>query len=192
MVELAGDVGRVETKAGAQAALDTLNVAEGPEDVSRLARLAAAKGTKTRAIVKLLGRAAILLTTTAFDIAVLAGLGGVHGVRFCRVVQSRRRTGDLALRPLAQDSPDAASTFTAAAVAGLRRTGGSCPLVAGQTVAQEFGHRHRETQERSQLIGRDRNQDRTKHRCERADQDRAVHHLVVAVDQLRQKQTEDQ
>jgi len=70
LVELAGDVGRVETKAGAQAALDTLKVAEGPEDVSRLARLAAAKGTKTRAIVKLLGRAAILLTTTAFDIAV--------------------------------------------------------------------------------------------------------------------------
>lgn len=69
LVELVGDVGRVETKAGAQAALDTLKVAEGPEDVSRLARLAAAKGGKTRAIVKLLGRAAIVLTTTAFDIA---------------------------------------------------------------------------------------------------------------------------
>ena len=69
LVELVGDVGRVETMAGAQAALDTLKVAEGPEDVSRLARLAAAKGTKTRAIVKLLGRAAIVLTTTAFDIA---------------------------------------------------------------------------------------------------------------------------
>jgi len=69
LVELVGDVGRVETKAGAQAALDTLKVAEGPEDVSRLARLAAAKGTKTRAIVKLLGRAAIVLTTTALDVA---------------------------------------------------------------------------------------------------------------------------
>ena len=69
LVELVGDVGRVETKAGAQAALDTLKVAEGPEDVSRLVRLAAAKGTKTRAIVKLLGRAAIVLTTTTFDIA---------------------------------------------------------------------------------------------------------------------------
>jgi len=69
LVELVGDVGRVETKAGAQAVLDTLKVAEGPEDVSRLARLAAAKGTKTRAIVKLLGRAAIVLTTTALDVA---------------------------------------------------------------------------------------------------------------------------
>ena len=69
LVELIGDVGRVETKASAQTALDTFKVAEGPEDVSRLARLAAAKGTKTRAIVKLLGRAAIVLTTGALDIA---------------------------------------------------------------------------------------------------------------------------
>ena len=69
IVELVGNVGRVETKAGTQAALDTLKVAEGPEDVSRMARLAAAKGTKTRAIVKLLGRAAIVLTTGAFEVA---------------------------------------------------------------------------------------------------------------------------
>src|SRR5579862_2348789 len=38
VVELVGNVGRVETKAGAQAALDGLKVAEGPQDVSRLAR----------------------------------------------------------------------------------------------------------------------------------------------------------
>ena len=69
LVELVGDVGRIETRAGAQAALDGLKVAEAPEDVSRLARLAAAKGTKTRAIVKLLGRAAIVLTTGALDVA---------------------------------------------------------------------------------------------------------------------------
>jgi len=69
LVELVGNVGRVETKGGAQAALDTLKIAEGPEDVSRFARLAAAKGTKTRAIIKLLGRAAIVLTTGALDIA---------------------------------------------------------------------------------------------------------------------------
>jgi hypothetical protein len=67
LVELAGNVGRVETKAGAQAALDSLKIAESPEDVARLARLAAAKGPKTRAIVKLLGRAAIVLTASALD-----------------------------------------------------------------------------------------------------------------------------
>jgi hypothetical protein len=69
LVELAENTGRVETKAGTQAALDSLAVAEGPKDMSRLARLAAAKGGKTRAIVKLLGRAAIVLTAGAFDLA---------------------------------------------------------------------------------------------------------------------------
>jgi hypothetical protein len=69
LAELVGNVGRVETKAGTQAALDSLKVAEGPQDVSRLARLAAAKGTKTRAIIKLLGRAAIVLTASALDLA---------------------------------------------------------------------------------------------------------------------------
>jgi hypothetical protein len=68
LVELGGDVGRIETRAGTQAALDSLTVAEEPEDVSRVARLAAAKGGKTRAIVKLLGRGAIMLTAGAFGI----------------------------------------------------------------------------------------------------------------------------
>jgi hypothetical protein len=69
VVELVGNVGRVETKAGTQAALDSLKIAESPQDVSRLARLAAAKGPKTRAIIKLLGRAAIVLTASALDLA---------------------------------------------------------------------------------------------------------------------------
>ena len=70
LVDLAGDVGRVESKAGAQAALDGLQIAEEPRDVSRLARLSAAKGGKTRAIVKLLGRAALVLAVSAFDLAI--------------------------------------------------------------------------------------------------------------------------
>jgi hypothetical protein len=69
LVELAENAGRVESKAGTQAALDGLAVAEEPQDMSRLARLAAAKGGKTRAIIKLLGRAAIVLTASAFDLA---------------------------------------------------------------------------------------------------------------------------
>jgi hypothetical protein len=69
VVQLVGNVGRVETKAGTQAALDSLKIAETPQDVSRLARLAAAKGGKTRAIIKLLGRAAIVLTASALDLA---------------------------------------------------------------------------------------------------------------------------
>ncbi len=69
LVELAEDTGRIEAKAGTQAAMDSLAVAEEPQDVSRLARLAAAKGGKTRAIVKLLGRAAIVLTASTLDLA---------------------------------------------------------------------------------------------------------------------------
>lgn len=66
---LVGDVGRVESKAGTAAALDSLKVAETPEDLSRFARLAAAKGPKTRAIIKLLGRGAILLSVSAIELA---------------------------------------------------------------------------------------------------------------------------
>jgi hypothetical protein len=69
LVELAENTRRIEAKAGTQAALDSLAVAQEPQDMSRLARLSAAKGGKTRAIVKLLGRAAIVLTATTFDLA---------------------------------------------------------------------------------------------------------------------------
>jgi hypothetical protein len=69
LTELVGDVGRIESKAGTQAALDSLQIAQEPRDVSRLARLSAAKGAKTRAIIKLLGRGAIVLAASAFDLA---------------------------------------------------------------------------------------------------------------------------
>jgi hypothetical protein len=69
LVRLVGDVGRVQAKAGTQAALDGLRLAQGPRDMSRIARLAAAKGGKTRAILKLAGRGAILLTMSTFNLA---------------------------------------------------------------------------------------------------------------------------
>jgi len=69
LVDLVGDVGRIESKAGTQAALDSFKIAEEPRDVSRLARLSAAKGGQTRAIIKLLGRGAIMLAVSAFDVA---------------------------------------------------------------------------------------------------------------------------
>ena len=70
------DVGRVQANAGTQAALDSLKVAEGPRDLSRFARLAAAQGGKTRAIIKLAGRAAIMLAFATLQIASWA-LGAV-------------------------------------------------------------------------------------------------------------------
>ncbi len=69
LVGLAQNTGRIEAKAGGQAALDSLAIAQEPQDISRMARLAAAKGGKTRAIVKLLGRAAIVLTASAIELA---------------------------------------------------------------------------------------------------------------------------
>jgi hypothetical protein len=69
LVRLAKDVGRVGEKAGTKGALDTLRIAEGPKDVARAARLAESKGGQTRAILKLLGRGALLLAAGAFDLA---------------------------------------------------------------------------------------------------------------------------
>lgn len=69
LLRMMGDIGRVQTKAGTQAALDGMRLAEGPRDVSRLARLAEKAGGKTRAILKLAGRAAIAFTFALFDLA---------------------------------------------------------------------------------------------------------------------------
>jgi len=87
LLQLASDVGRVQAKAGTQAALDGLKLAQGPRDMSRLARLAATKGGKTRAILKLAGRGAILLTVGTFNLAmwlfwaVLTVLGFVSSLK---------------------------------------------------------------------------------------------------------------
>ncbi|MGY3234289.1 hypothetical protein ACVWZ4_005191 [Bradyrhizobium sp. USDA 4472] len=68
LVRLGKDVTRVAEKSGARGAMDTLRIAEGPKDVSRAARLAEAQGSKTRAIMKVLGRGALLLVGGAFDL----------------------------------------------------------------------------------------------------------------------------
>jgi hypothetical protein len=69
LVRLARDVGRLSEKAGTRGALDTLRIAEGPKDVARAARLAESRGGQTRAILKLLGRGALLLAAGAFNLA---------------------------------------------------------------------------------------------------------------------------
>jgi hypothetical protein len=68
LVRLGKDVGRVGEKAGVRGALDTLAISEGPKDVARAARLAESKGGQTRAILKILGRGALLLVAGAFDL----------------------------------------------------------------------------------------------------------------------------
>jgi hypothetical protein len=69
LVRLVSDVGTVQAKAGTQAALDGLKLAEGPRDMGRIAKLAEKKGGKTRAILRFLGRSAILLSIGTFNLA---------------------------------------------------------------------------------------------------------------------------
>jgi len=83
LVGLAQNTGRIEAKAGSQAALDSLAIAQAPQDMSRMARLAAAKGGKTRATVKLLGRAAIVLTASAIEVASWLLWAGFALLGFC-------------------------------------------------------------------------------------------------------------
>ena len=68
LVRLAKDVGRIGERAGIRAAQDTLKIAENPKDVARAARLAEGKGGQTRAILKILGRGALLLAAGAFNL----------------------------------------------------------------------------------------------------------------------------
>ncbi len=69
LVRLAKDTVRVAEKAGTRGALDVLRIADGPQDVARAAQLAESKGSQTRAIVKILGRGALLLAAGAFNLA---------------------------------------------------------------------------------------------------------------------------
>jgi hypothetical protein len=110
LVRLVGDVDRVQARAGTRAALDGLKLAEGPRDMSRLARLAAAKGGKTRAILKLAGRGAIVLAAGTFNLtmwvfwALVMLLGFVSSLkrmteriteRYCARRKRRRARGAL-------------------------------------------------------------------------------------------------
>ncbi|MEA2935516.1 MAG: hypothetical protein QOD74_2162 [Variibacter sp.] len=69
LMKLAGDLGRVQSRAGTQGALDALKLAENPRDVARIAKLAEKKGSKTRAILKILGRGAIVLSVASWNLA---------------------------------------------------------------------------------------------------------------------------
>jgi hypothetical protein len=89
VVELAGNVGTIQAKAGGRAALEAVRLAEQPKDVAKFARLAVAKGGKTRAILKFLGRAAIELTVTIFQLALWL-LGAIANfISFCAMLKWR-------------------------------------------------------------------------------------------------------
>ena len=104
LVRLAKDVGRVGEKAGARGALDTLSIAEGPKDVARAARLAEAKGGQTRAILKVLGRGALLLAAGAFNLSlwVFSALMALFGLLSSIKATTERLTQSWLLRKKAR------------------------------------------------------------------------------------------
>jgi hypothetical protein len=87
LLHLVRDIGRVQAKAGSRAALDGLKLADSPKDVARLARLAEAKGTKTRAIIKLAGRGAIMLTTGLVSLASWLFWAAVNVLMLCAMLK---------------------------------------------------------------------------------------------------------
>lgn len=88
LTRMIGDVGKVRSAAGTRAALDGLKLAEGPRDLSRLAKLAQKEGSKTRAILKLLGRSALAAAVLSFN-AVTSLFGLLLGVLgFCAALKS--------------------------------------------------------------------------------------------------------
>jgi hypothetical protein len=109
LVRLMEDTGRVRAKAGTRAAMDGLKIAESPKDMARVARLAEAQGSKTRAILKLGGRAAIALTVGAFNLASWAFSALVAILGFCATGQGLDRAHHPALARLAQGAMGAAS-----------------------------------------------------------------------------------
>src|SRR5262249_54238467 len=96
LFNLARDVGRVERAAGGRAAFDGLKVAEEPADVTRVGQLAEKEGSRTRAILKLVGRGAITLTALAFDAGVWL-IGALFAV-FGFVSALKNATERMALR----------------------------------------------------------------------------------------------
>ena len=68
IVELARDLGRVQAKAGTRGALEALQVAQTPREVGRVAKLAEKHGLRTRAILKVLGRGAIMLAVGSINL----------------------------------------------------------------------------------------------------------------------------
>ena len=109
LMQLVRNVGRVQNKAGTQAALDGLKLAENPRELARVAQLAEKQGSKTRAILKLLGRGAIALSLTTLNLslwilgAIITLLGFVVSCKGAVERMTWRRLQKRKLRALQRD-----------------------------------------------------------------------------------------
>jgi hypothetical protein len=111
LMQLVRNVGRVQNKAGTQAALDGLKIAENPREMARVAQLAEKHGSKTRATLKLLGRGAIALTLTTLNLslwilgAIVTLLGFVASCKGAVERMTWRRLQKRKLRALQRNEP---------------------------------------------------------------------------------------
>ncbi|MFL6818861.1 MAG: hypothetical protein ACJ8EF_13055 [Bradyrhizobium sp.] len=123
LVRLAKDVGRVGQRAGIRTAQETLRVAESPKDMARAARLAEANGGKTRAILKLFGRGALLLAAGGFDLALwlFGALLALFGVLSSIKATTERMTQTWLDRKKARRSREGSATCQPAVVVGAVR-----------------------------------------------------------------------
>jgi hypothetical protein len=88
LTRMMGDLGTVRSAAGTRAAVDGLKLAEGPRDLTRMAKLAQKEGSKTRAILRLLGRSALAAAVLSFN-AVTSLFGLMMGaLGFCAALKS--------------------------------------------------------------------------------------------------------
>jgi hypothetical protein len=97
LIEAAGDVGRVQGKAGSRAALETLRLAEQPKDLGKFARLAVAKGGSTRAVLKLFGRGAIVLARSVFELGTALAFALANVLGFCASIKRTAERTTLAI-----------------------------------------------------------------------------------------------
>jgi hypothetical protein len=107
LIKMVSDVGRVQSRAGTQAALDGLRIAQGPRDVAKVARLADVKGSRTRAILKMFGRGVLFLTASAFSLAsrLFGALITVLGFVIALKRATERATERLLRAPPRQETP---------------------------------------------------------------------------------------
>lgn len=114
LLHLARAVGRVQSKAGTRAAMDALKVAETPREMSRVAKLAEKEGSRTRAILKVVGRGAIALTVAAFDLG--AWILGALFTLFAFVASLKSATERITLRVLRRRKEKRRQRFAALTV----------------------------------------------------------------------------
>jgi hypothetical protein len=82
------ELGRVQSKAGFRAAMDGLQLAHRPADLTRLAKLSEKEGRRTRAILKLAGRAALVVTVATVDLVTWLASAVLALFGFCAAVKS--------------------------------------------------------------------------------------------------------